>query len=64
MVPPELRKQLVGQARLVVENARAELPIQSDVERVEEAASWMSEIVGATRAQGRGLAPAELGRRT
>lgn len=40
MVPPERRAHLARHACLVVESSRAELAIQADVERVEQAASW------------------------
>ena len=41
MVPPELRASVARQGRLVVENARAELTLQDDVDRVEQAALWL-----------------------
>ncbi len=43
LVPPEQREHLAHHGRLVVESARTELAIRSDVERVERAASWTQE---------------------
>ena len=45
LVPTERRESLECQAMLVVQNARAELAVQGDIDRVKEAASWASEQV-------------------